>query len=201
MVHVAEEVTLVCDPSLKFAVAVSCCVLPAISAPLVGDTVTDTCVTAVATDTDAVPVCPLSAALMDALPPATAVTIPAELTVAIEALEVVHFAALVTFAVEPSLYFAVAVSCWLAPALSGSVEGLIEIEVRVFCGGGVWVAVDPFPHPETKSTPHTITAIPASTKRICITFLHWEGALARWGTSCQCGRHRISGTTRPFGWY
>lgn len=65
-------------------------------------------------------------------PGATPVARPLEVTVATEALAVAQVAAVVTLAVELSLYVAVAVNCWVRPAATLAVAGETAIAVSVF---------------------------------------------------------------------
>jgi hypothetical protein len=65
-----------------------------------------------------VPEIPENEAVIVVCPVATAVTFPLEVTVATDGKELDHMAVAETSLVDPSLYFAVAVSCWLCPARS-----------------------------------------------------------------------------------
>ncbi len=85
----------------------------------------------------AVPVIPLREAVTLVEPEATPVTSPLLLTEAIAALPTDQVTLELTFAVEPSLYFAVAVNCWVAPVEMLTVAGVTETEARVFVGEGV----------------------------------------------------------------
>jgi hypothetical protein len=91
--------------------AVNCAVAPAAMLTAVGDTATDI----IATVSEAVPLIPLSEAVTLVAPEATPVTSPLELTFASSWLVVCHEAAVLTSAVDPSLYLAAAANCWVAP--------------------------------------------------------------------------------------
>jgi len=87
--------------------------------------------TAAATVSAAVPLTPLSVAVIVDEPAATDVDRPAALMVAAAVLELLHMALEVTFAVEPSLYVAVAVNCCVAPAVMLAVAGVTAMELTV----------------------------------------------------------------------
>ena len=79
----------------------------------------------------AVPLTPLREAVIVAVPAATPVARPAAFTVAVATLELVQVAVDVTFAVELSLYVAVAVNCCVAPAERLGAEGVRAMDVTV----------------------------------------------------------------------
>jgi hypothetical protein len=79
----------------------------------------------------AVPLTPLSDAVTVDEPAATPVATPAALIVAIEVFALLHVTVEVTFAVELSLYVAVAVNCCVAPTAILAALGDTAIEVRV----------------------------------------------------------------------
>jgi hypothetical protein len=110
VVQCAVAVTSAVELSLYVAAAVNCCVVPATTLAGLGDT--ETAVTTLAaTPSVAVPLTPLSEAVTVVEPAATPVARPAGLIVATVVVAAVQFAAAVTFAVELSLYVAVAVNC------------------------------------------------------------------------------------------
>jgi hypothetical protein len=91
----------------------------------------------------AVPFIPLNDAVTVLDPAATPDAIPAALIFAAAALELVHATVDVTFAVEPSVYVAVAVNCCAAPAAMLAVAGVTAMEVTEF-----WLPVNEPPlHP------------------------------------------------------
>ncbi|HTU49520.1 MAG TPA: hypothetical protein VMF56_02945, partial [Acidobacteriaceae bacterium] len=101
---VAVEVTFALELSLYVAVAVNCCVAPAVMLGVAGVTEMAVIVfVAAVTVSMAVPLIPLSEAVTEVVPAATAVVIPAEFIVATPALADIQVAVDVTFAVEPSL--------------------------------------------------------------------------------------------------
>ena len=75
-----------------------------------------------------------SEALMVVEPAATAIATPEEVMVATFAFASVQVAAEVTSAVEPSLYVALAVNCWEAPAARLAVAGDAVIAVSTLVG-------------------------------------------------------------------
>jgi hypothetical protein len=81
-----------------------------------------------------VPLTPIIAALTAVDPAATPVAMPLAFTVAIELLAAAQVAAELMFAVEPSLYVAVAVNCSVAPTAMLGVAGVTAIDVSVFAG-------------------------------------------------------------------
>jgi hypothetical protein len=89
------------DPSLYLAVAVNCCVAP--TTMLAGLGITEMEERMGVTLSVALLVMPLSEALMEVEPAATAVATPDALTVATAGLAAVHVAFAVTFCVDPSL--------------------------------------------------------------------------------------------------
>ncbi len=90
----------------------------------------------------ALPLTPLSAAVTVVEPAATAFTSPVEVMVATVWLAAVHVTDELTFTVDPSLYVAVAVNCWLAPGAKLALAGVTEIDVSVFV---VLVEGEPIP--------------------------------------------------------
>jgi hypothetical protein len=97
-------VITVVEPSLYAAVAVNCCVAPGEMLAVLGVIAIETSVfTAAPTASVAVPLTPLSDAVIVVEPAATPVASPAKFTVATAAVELVQLAVVVTFAVEPSL--------------------------------------------------------------------------------------------------
>jgi hypothetical protein len=80
----------------------------------------------------AVPLTPLSVAVMVVDPGSNAFAMPDELTVATAAFVSVQLAVEVTLAAEPSLYVAVAVSCSVAPMTRLGVAGDTAIALRDF---------------------------------------------------------------------
>jgi len=122
-------------PSLKTAVAVYCCVVPAGSDFVAGVTDTDLIV-AVSTVIVAVPTTAAGAdapvvALIVAVPGATATTSPALVTVATAVLLEAHVTVLVRFLVVLLSYEPVATSACVVLAGSVVVPGVTAIEVRV----------------------------------------------------------------------
>jgi hypothetical protein len=104
LVHVAVEVTTAVEPSLYVAVAVNCCVAPGEMLAVLGAIEIETSVfTAAPTVSVAVPLTPLSDAVIVVEPAATPLANPAEFTVPTVAVELVQLAVVVTFAVELSL--------------------------------------------------------------------------------------------------
>ena len=77
------------------------------------------------TATVVVPLIPPEDALIVAVPTATAVTKPAELTVTTDEFDELQFAEVVTFWVELLLKTAVAVSCCVPPAVIVADEGVV----------------------------------------------------------------------------
>ncbi len=147
-VQVAVEVTFAVELSLYVAVAVNCCVAPAVMLGVAGVTATAVSVfVAAVTVSLAVPLIPLSEAVTEVEPAATAVASPDMLIVAAELLEDVQLAVEVTFAVELSLYVAVAVNCCVVPAAIVAVAGETEIDVSVLIGGGSDELPPPHPVP------------------------------------------------------
>jgi hypothetical protein len=96
---------------------------------------------------------PERAAEILAWPAATLVTNPAAETVATAELDDDQTAVEVMSFVEPSLYLAVAVSCWVCPAIKVTAVGATVIEDSVGCelfAGGVFEV--PPPPQETKTS-------------------------------------------------
>jgi hypothetical protein len=113
-------------------VAVNCWVAPTEIPTLVGETAMDATVFATAvTLSIEIPLTPLSEAVIVVDPEATAVTVPLEFTVAIAGVAAAQFAVELTFAVELSLYVAVAVNCCVAPTPILVLDGDTETAVSV----------------------------------------------------------------------
>ena len=74
---------------------------------------------------------PAEAALTEVDPAATPVTNPDVLTMAVDVLATVHVAEELMFAVEPSLYVAVAVNCCVAPTTMLAPVGVTAMEDSV----------------------------------------------------------------------
>ena len=87
---------------------------------------------AIATVSVEFPVTPLSEAATVVAPEATAVTSPVELIVATAGAATVQLAVAVTSPVEPSLYFAVALNCCVAPIPTLVMDGDTETATGVF---------------------------------------------------------------------
>jgi hypothetical protein len=115
--HVTTPVRSAVDPSEYTPLAVSCCVSPAGTFAIGGDTVTARS-TAGRTSTEVVLEMRVkgSVAVIVAVPALTAVTRPDDETVASEELDVAQLTRLVTSEVVPSEKMPVAVSCWVSPA-------------------------------------------------------------------------------------
>jgi hypothetical protein len=107
------------------------------------------------TVTDALPLTPLSVAVTLVAPGATAVPIPDAFTVAIAAFPHDQLAVLVTSAVVPSRYLAVAVYCCVFPMGILTLAGATETAVTVFAV--TTMLDDDAPHPaissENRSSP------------------------------------------------
>jgi hypothetical protein len=104
LVHVAEELMLAVEPSPYVAVAVNCCVPPATMLAVAGVTaMLDSVFATAVTVSVAVPLTPLSDAVMVVAPAATPVARPAALMVAAAVLELDHVTEDVMLALEPSL--------------------------------------------------------------------------------------------------
>lgn len=100
----------------------------------------------------AVPVIPLRDAVTLVEPEATPVTSPLLLIEAMAELPTDQVTLELTFAVDPSLYFAVAVNCCVVPVEMLTLAGVTETETRVFEGGGVEEPVTPWhPSPASRS--------------------------------------------------
>jgi hypothetical protein len=134
IVQVAVVVMAPVVPSLYVAVAVNCCVVPMAKLAAPGETATEVIVfpAFAVTFSMVVPFLPLIEAPTVVEPAAMPVARPLELIVAIAEFAAVQFAEEVTFAVEPSLYVAVAVNCSVAPAAMLAFPGDTAIDVRVF---------------------------------------------------------------------
>jgi hypothetical protein len=100
---------------------------------LEGETATDVTVFgAIATVSIEFPVTPFSEAATVVEPEPTAVTSPVELIVATAGTATVQLAVAVTSPVEPSLYFAVALNCCVAPIPTLVLDGDTETTIGVF---------------------------------------------------------------------
>jgi hypothetical protein len=159
-VQLAIAVTLAVEPSLYVAIAVNCCVPPAATLALGGESVMDESVfVAAGTVSVAIPAAPFSEAVMVVEPAAIPNAIPAELTVATDVSALVQLAVEVTFAVEPSLYAAIAVNCSVAPIATFALVGEVVIAVSVFPEAvpepGAVLALDDTPHPILPATSGT----------------------------------------------
>src|SRR5579859_7619029 len=108
----------------------------------------------------AVPVTPLTVAVIGVVPAATPVARPAALTVATVGFALAQIAVAVMLAVVPSLYVAVAVNCCVAPTWTLAVTGITAIEVKLGAAGGgtVNIAV-----PVTPAIVAVMLADPAAT--------------------------------------
>ncbi len=139
--HVTELVRLTMEPSEYNPTALSCWVSPAGTLATSGDTVTARS-TAGRTVITAVPEIREdgSVAEMVAAPVATPVTNPCEDTVAVAVPEVDHVTEFVRFAVDPSEYNPVAVSCWVSPAGTLATKG-DTVTARSTAGNTVITAV------------------------------------------------------------
>jgi hypothetical protein len=116
----------------------NCWVAPAVMLGVAGETVIEVTVTAAAvTVSAAVAVNPSAVALMVAVPAATPVANPVELTVAADVFDEVHVTPDVSGPVAPSLEVALTVNCWDAPDAMLAVVGETEIPVTVGAGVGV----------------------------------------------------------------
>lgn len=140
VLHVTATVPV--EPSLYVPVAVNCWLAPVLTLAVAGVTEIDCSVfvtVTVSTSRLALPVMPLSEAVTLVDPEATAVSKPLALIVAIDELPTDQVTVELTLAVEPSLYFAVAVNCCVAPIKMLAVAGDTVTAVNVFVGGGVVV--------------------------------------------------------------
>jgi uncharacterized membrane protein len=79
-----------------------------------------------------VPLTPLSEAVTAVEPEATPVASPLEFTLASVGVATVQPAVALTSAVDPSLYVAVALNCWVAPTQTLALAGDTEMDVRTF---------------------------------------------------------------------
>lgn len=130
VVQVAVLETFCVLPSVKAAMAVSCCVCPAARTGASGEMLMDTGAAAV-TVTGTADVTEPRVALTLAEPCACVVMSPRLLTVAAAEFDVVQVAVAVTFCVLPSVYVAVAESCWVWPSARDTVDGVIAMETGV----------------------------------------------------------------------
>ncbi|MGA8431287.1 MAG: hypothetical protein WB729_15810 [Candidatus Sulfotelmatobacter sp.] len=129
----AVVLTFAVDPSLYVAVALNCWVSPEKMLAVVGDTAIAVTVGAIGdTVSAALPLIPENVAVTVVAPAAIPLARPVEFTVATDWLASDHVAVELTFAVEPSLYFAVATNCSVAPAAIVAVPGVTETAVIVF---------------------------------------------------------------------
>lgn len=112
------------------AVAVNCWVVPAAKLALVGETAMELTVLAV-TVSEAVPLTPPIEAKIAVEPAPTAFARPDEFIEATAVFALVHPTVVVTLAVVPSLYVAIAVNCCVSPAAILAFAGEIVIEVTV----------------------------------------------------------------------
>jgi hypothetical protein len=139
-------VTSAVEPSLYVAVALNCCVEPTETLAVVGDTAIDfTVLVGIATVRVAVSLTPLSRAFTVVEPEASAVARPLGFTVATAASAIVQVAVELMLAVEPSLYFPVAVNCCVPPIARLVLDGDTASDVSVFVGGGSLEALDGSP--------------------------------------------------------
>lgn len=133
------------EPSLYFALAVNCCVAPAVAEADVGEIESAVMVTDAARTVRPVdPLTPFSEAETVADPAATPVASPLAFTVVIAALDELHAADEVTFAVLPSLYVPVAVNCAVPLTCMFALAGVTVIDVRLL-GVFVWLVVEELP--------------------------------------------------------
>jgi hypothetical protein len=141
------EVTSLVVPSVKVAVALNCWVAPTAMLAVAGVTPTELTVFVVdCTVRAAEPVIPSSEADTVTAPSAFAVTSPVLFTDAIDPEFTVHAAVELTLALEPSVYFAVAVNCSVCPVWTLAVCGDTAIADRVFVPPELLVLETP-PHP------------------------------------------------------
>jgi hypothetical protein len=96
-------------------------------------------------------------------PEATAVARPLELIVATAVFAAAQVAVVVTFAVDLSLYVAVAVNCSVAPAARLSVPGDTEIAVSVFAVTVTVVAAEMLPCVPAATTVYVVVAVGLTT--------------------------------------
>ena len=82
------------------------------------------------TVSDEVPLIPPMAAVITLEPVATAVARPLELMVATDVVAEVQVTVELTFPVEPSLYLAVALNCWVAPIATLGLAGDTVMELK-----------------------------------------------------------------------
>jgi hypothetical protein len=129
-VHCAVLVRFCVLPSLYVPVAANCSASPTAIAAVVGVTEIEASTVGL-TLRVAEPLIVPEAAVIVAVPCAKPVATPLLFTVAIEAAEELHCAVLVRFWVVPSLYFPVAVNCWLLPEATDAEAGVTETEVRI----------------------------------------------------------------------
>jgi hypothetical protein len=123
------------DPSLYPAVAVNCSTDPTLSDAAVGEIDSDIKVAFDVTVSVAWPLIALNEAVMFAAPPATpraspGFACPVDWIDATVASEEDHVAEDVTSVLDPSLYFAVAVNCTVAPMFTVVAAEVIDTEVR-----------------------------------------------------------------------
>lgn len=124
--------------------AVNCWVAPEVMLAVGGETAIDATVgVAAVTVSDAIEVNPLAAALMVAVPAATPVASPPELTVATAVLDEVQVTPEVSAPLVPLLYVAVAVNCCDALVPMLAVAGETAIEVMVMAAAVTVTSVEP----------------------------------------------------------
>jgi len=155
--HEAVEVTAAVEPSLYVAVAANCCVPPAVTVAVAGVTaMLDTVFIAAATVSVACAVKLPAVAVMVEVPAAIAFAMPELFTVATAVFDELQITPEVGVAVEPSLYFALAVNCCVAPAVAETDAGEIESAVIVTDAARTVRPVDPltpFSDAETVADP------------------------------------------------
>jgi hypothetical protein len=106
----------------------------------------------------AFPAIPFSEAVICVEPEAAAVASPLELIVATAVFAVLQVAVVVTFAVDLSLYVAVAVNCSVAPTARLSVLGDTEMAVSVFAVTVTVVAAEVLPCAPVAATVYVVVA-------------------------------------------
>ena len=109
-----------------------------------------------------VPVLPLKAAVMVAVPAALAVARPPVAIVAVAVLDELQVTCVVILVLVPSEYVPVAVNCWVAPTTILAVAGVTTIEDNVTWAGTVRVAV-PVLLPVAGVEVAVMVAVPAAT--------------------------------------
>lgn len=170
----AVAVTFAVEPLGYVAVALNCWVAP--TAKVAGLGVTE--IVRLATFSVALPLTPFNEAVTEVEPMATAVARPDALTVATAGLAAVQVAVAVTSCVDPSLYLAVAVNCWVAPTVT--LTGLGETEMEERAGVTVSVALPLMPLSEAATevepaatavaTPDALTVATAGLAAVQVAF-------------------------------